>query len=97
MYQHLNCISPNRRQAKNYLEVDQPMGESSSLSALNPELHSSRVSEINLSVSQQPSQTYDRYNGYQKHEDLLSKITDTIRQSEVHNSSVNERLSLQKA
>jgi len=32
-----------------------------------------------------------------KHDDLLSQIKDTIRMSEEHNASVNERLTLHKA
>ena len=74
MYQE--CISPSRRQVKDYLGVRQPVGDTSSVSALNLDI-SDQVSQSG------PSEAY-RYKP-QRHEDLLSQIQDTIHISEVHN------------
>ena len=51
-------------------------------------------------MQQQASSTLEQqyYYPQQKHDDLLSKISDTIRMSsEVHNESVNDRDRLYKA
>ena len=59
MYEHQPsalCLSPNRRQANNYLEVSQPIGDNSSMSHLNQDQSNSRMSIGELGVdSRQPS------------------------------------------
>lgn len=67
--------------------MNQPVGDTSSVSALNPENSSAEVS------LQNEDEIYREYSR-RKHEDLLNKISDTIRQSDVHNTS---QAAMQKA
>ena len=46
------CISPSRRQLEDYLEINQPVGDTSSVSALNMDNSNSYVSLEHSSPSQ---------------------------------------------
>ena len=49
MYQEVSAISPSRRQVENYLEISQPVGDTSFISALNQSSSASRASsEFNV-------------------------------------------------
>ena len=102
MFENPTVVSPTRRQANSYLDINQPAGDTSSLSMINQDHSNSRAS-VDLAASRQASMTggADSYRAYQKpkkkHEDLLGKISDTIRMQDIHNAVLNDRLQKTKS